>query len=193
MNIDFDSYFRSKIESLLIKSSWVKAVQDLLALEAVSQVWGDRPEWYFWIKGAPGIYSLALVDAEISDIDGQKPILGQFFIKCYPYPGSREIGCFSAEEQSALNSDIFDSTHTPRIEAKSQIDDSWFTVGSISLLQWTNEQRVMLTYDSLEHIITCQLKFSKNGDETGLEVIRNVPGWEMGYPLFNCLIGLFDI
>jgi hypothetical protein len=52
--MDLDSFFRNKVESLLITASWVEQVQQMLDLKGVSQVWGDRPEWYVWVEDAPG-------------------------------------------------------------------------------------------------------------------------------------------
>ena len=191
MSIDFDSFFRERIESLLIKSSWVEAVREKLGLKAVSQVWVEHPEWYFWIREAPGVYSLALVDAEVVSAGDQSNVLGRFTVKCYPYPDNEAMAGFSTEELAAVHSDLFDCTHSPRIETRKKLQDPWFTVGSISILIDSERNNALLTYDSLEHILTCSSEFPDGGKEFKPTVIRDVPGWEIGYPLFNCLVGLY--
>ena len=62
--MDFDSFFRNKVESMLITASWVGQVQKMLGLAGVNQVWGDRPEWYIWIDGAAGVYALVFEEGE---------------------------------------------------------------------------------------------------------------------------------
>lgn len=196
MTTDFDSYFRNKIECLLIKSSWVGQVQQRLALEAVSQVWSDRPEWYFWIRGAPGVYSLALADGRGLKVGNQDLSLGQFTVKCYPHPHCDAFGGFSACEQTAVMSNLFDETHTPCIETRNRIPDMWFTVGSVSVLMSEAQTVTLLTYDSLE-----KMRLSRSPEQYQREsctrardadnLIRNIPGWELGYTLFDCLIGLY--
>jgi hypothetical protein len=191
MSTDFDSFFRNKIESLLIKSSWVKVVQKKLSLEAVSQVWGERPEWYFWIGGAPGVYSLALADAETVAEEDHLAALGRFSVKCFPYPHGAAFNDFSAEERAAVNSSLFDSTYTPLFEARDRIQAHWFTVGSISILLDAGRHTALLTYDSLERMVTSRMPLPANRGADTLTDIRNIAGWEVGYPLFDCLVGLY--
>ena len=45
---------------MLVTTSWVDDVKTVTGLEAVSQVWGEKPAWYFWISGTPGVYALQL-------------------------------------------------------------------------------------------------------------------------------------
>jgi hypothetical protein len=189
---DFDSFFRNEIESVLIKSSWVNAVQEKLSLEAVSQVWGERPEWYFWIGGAPGVYSLALADAELVEESPHQATLGRFTLKCYPYPQGEAVKGFSSEEKAAVNSHLFDSTHTPLFEARERIQAHWFTVGSVSILLDAACQATLLTYDSLERIVTSHMPLPANSVDNTQTDIRNIAGWEIGYPLFDCLVGLYS-
>ena len=84
-NMDLDSFFRNKVESMLITASWVEQVQKMLDLVGVSQVWGDRPEWYVWIDGAPGAYALVFEQSGTIATADQVLNVGQFVVKCYPY------------------------------------------------------------------------------------------------------------
>ena len=58
-----ESFFQNKIDSMLVTTSWVDNLKDLLGVEAVSQIWGNVPAWYVWLSDAQGVYQLQLVDA----------------------------------------------------------------------------------------------------------------------------------
>jgi len=48
---------------MLVTTSWVDELKDLLGMEAVSQIWGEVPAWYMWLSEAHGVYRLQLSDA----------------------------------------------------------------------------------------------------------------------------------
>jgi len=191
--MDFDSFFRNKMESMLITASWVEQVQNMLDITGVSQVWGDRPEWYVWIDGAPGVYDLVFEQGDTITASGQTLNVGLFAIKCYPYITATMFEAFSPREREIVNSDWFDSTHTPRIEARQNIPESLFVVGSMSFIIDADETVAMLAFDSLDSLKWSMLT-TKNGEKNGLHkesVIRNLPAWHIGYPLFDRLISLY--
>jgi len=84
---------------MLVTTSWVDNLKDLLGMEAVSQIWGDIPAWYMWLSDALGVYHLQLVDAAV---DENNPANKQAFfsIKCYPFPNTTVFDTFSHEEQT---------------------------------------------------------------------------------------------
>jgi len=41
--IECESFFQNKIDSMLVTTSWVDELKDLLEMEAVSQIWGKVP------------------------------------------------------------------------------------------------------------------------------------------------------
>ena len=190
--MDFDSFFRTKAESMLITVSWVEQVQQMLGLNGVSQVWGDRPEWYVWIDGAPGVYALVFEQGEAIQADNQTQYVGRFAVKCYPYVSADVFEAFSPREREMVVSDLFDHTHTPRLEARQEIPGAFFAIGSISLAVDAAESVALLTFDSLDF-----LRWSALSAETGAanhlfekSHIRNIPGWQIGYPLFDRLVSL---
>jgi hypothetical protein len=196
MHIDFDSFFRNRIEGLLIRASWLGALRSLLGLDSVSQVWGGNAAWYLWIQGAPGPYHLAFSEGDVVEANGHRLFEGRFAVKCYPYPDHPNFNGFSSEERQLIRSDLFDATHTPRFEAIAKIPGSLFTVGSICLLCDEEASFVLLTYQSLDALRISQSDtlsgFSKTDSGTGAaRLVRNVAGWEIGYPLFDCLVGLY--
>jgi hypothetical protein len=191
--MDFDSFFRNKVESLLITASWVEQVQKMLYITGVSQVWGDRPEWYVWIDGAPGVYALVFEQGKLIDNVNQSLHMGQFAVKCYPYVEAGVFEAFSPREREMVSSDLFDHTHTPRLETQQEVPEAFFTIGSISLLADAAETVALFTFDSLDF-----LRWSASAAKTGTanplpekNRIRNIPGWQVGYPLFDRLVSLY--
>ncbi|CAB1081688.1 hypothetical protein JY97_09405 [Alkalispirochaeta odontotermitis] len=194
--MDFDSFFRNKVESMLLTASWVEQVQKMLDLTGVSQVWGDRPEWYMWITGAPGVYALVFEEGEVIETADQTLNLGQFVVKCYPYVTASVFDSFSPREREMVSAELFDHTHTPRLEARQYVPETFFTVGSLSFMFDAAESVAMLTFDGLD-FLKWSLKTVKTGygdglnDAHGKRVIRNIPAWQIGYPLFDRLISLY--
>ena len=191
--MDFDSFFRNKVESMLLTASWVEQVQKMLDLAGVNQVWGDRPEWYIWIDDAPGVYALVFEEGEIFDAADQPRVLGQFAVKCYPYASAGVFDSFSPAEREMVTGELFDHTHTPRLESRQRIPEAFFTVGSLSIMLNAAETVAMFTFDSLDFLRWSALT-AKTGSENRLHeksFIRNIPAWQIGYPLFDRLISLY--
>ena len=189
MSTDFDSFFRNRIENLLIYASWVEAVRTRLGLKGVSQIWSGNAAWYLWLQGAPGVYALVFREGDWASWNNRQLFAGQFALKCYPYCEHPSFKGFSAEERRLVRSNCFDSTNTPRLEALAQIPDALFTVGSISLLCDARDPLALLTYQSL-NALRLRQRSAKRKAGAG-RLIRNVAGWNIGYPLFDCLVGLY--
>jgi hypothetical protein len=191
--MDLEGFFRTRVESLLVTASWVEQVQEMLQLTGVSQVWGERPEWYVWIDGAPGVYSLVFEDGEVIQAVDKTLYLGQFTAKCYPYATAGVFEAFSPQEQEMVKSDLFDHTHTPLLEGRREIPAAFFVVGSISLVLDAAESVALLSFDSLD-----LLRWSSLSAETDCgnhlpakSRMRNIPGWQIGYALFDRLVSLY--
>lgn len=195
-NMDFDSFFRNKIERMLIVASWVEAVRKKLGLESVSQVWGDKPEWYFWIQQTPGVYALVFEEGETGQIADRTLFLGRFAVKCYPYVAAPMFDTFSPREQEMVTSEVFDHTQTPRLEAREEIPEAYFKVGSISFMLDAAEDFAMFTFDSLD-FLRWSVQCAKTGNENipnkvqEKSIVRNIPGVQIAYPLFDRLVGLY--
>jgi hypothetical protein len=194
--MDFDSYFRNKIESVLITASWVEAVSTMLGINGVSQVWGDKPEWYFWIDGAPGAYSLLFESGVQIEYGGQDLVQGQFVLKCFPGFESDVFETLSPQEQELRLSRRFDATGTPRLEDRADIPEAYFTVGSISLMLNGPESAAGISFDSLDRIRwkaadDAEGQPAINENDRDNRVVRRLSGWRIGYPFFDCLIGLY--
>jgi hypothetical protein len=192
-NMDHDSFFRNKIESMLITASWVEPVQKMLGITGVSQVWDDAPEWYIWIAGAPGVYALVFDHGRSFDALDQTLHQGRFAVKCYPYASAGVFDTYSAKECDMVSSDLFDHTHTPRMEARPEIPEAFFTIGSISLTLDAAQTVALFTFDSLDFLrwSTLTAKPGPGNRPGGKCLIRNIPAWQIGYPLFDRMAGLY--
>jgi hypothetical protein len=198
--IDIQSLLRNKIDNMLITTSWVEKVKELVGLEAVSPVWGDKPAWYFWMSEISGVYLLELA-VTMDDHWGSDHLAGGMFkVKYYPYPHGEGFDNFSFEEQAFVQSDFFDHTHTPRFEKKDRIPDSLFNVAALEL---TMDPKDKLALFSLEAVDVMQICYGQAIHQTYPEInktkqyiageqARNVPGYDLGYPLFSCLLSLYS-
>jgi hypothetical protein len=197
LDIDKESFFRTKIDNMLVKASWVDALKAMTGLDGVSQVWSHKPEWYIWIQGAPGVYGLSLEETDTIRASGKSFHAGRFAMKCYPYRHHPCFMTFSPEERRALSGDLFDPTHTPRLEDRDRIPSALFTVGSLTLLMDADETGALFTFDILDALRISQThhgEVNKTGDGRDASdgrVVRNVPGFRIGYPLFDRLVSLY--
>jgi len=181
---------------MLVTASWVEKVKEILGLKAVSQVWGERPAWYFWISQAPGVYHLQMEDASPK----RDLVAGIFSVKCYPFPHEKIFHCFSAEEQELIESDFFDHTNTPRFEHLSIIPKTFFNVGIIEYAVGPNDGPVLFTFEALDamriryeqetvqpYVLVKKKKRFRRG-----EIGRDVPAWDVGYLFFDRVVSLYS-
>ncbi len=185
---------------MLVTTSWVDDVKSAIGLKAVSQVWGERPAWYFWISGTPGVHALQLEGITPPESDRQDWVSGIFAVKCYPFPRETVFESFSFQERSLVLSDSFDHTHTPRFSNREQIPDTLFNVAAVELNVDRDDSLALFTLEGLDvmHIsydsegiqsypvLQKEKRFKKG------ETDRNVPGWDLGYPLFDRLLCLYS-
>lgn len=157
-----------------------------MGIQGVSQVWSDVPEWYLWLEGAPGPFDLALRSVETLEAGDWEMALGRFAIKCYPHASDPVLAAFSEPERRCLDSDRFDQTRTPVFEAKAGIPDPLFTIGTLSIAVDADHTVCLMTYDSLD-----RLRSRDAGAGETSRINRDVPGWPIGYALFDRLAGLY--
>ena len=199
-DIDLQSLFRNKIDNMLITASWVDKVKELTGLQAVSPVWGDNPVWYFWLDQTAGAYSLELNETMSHQWESNPMAGGMFSLKHYPSANSQFFNRFSFEEQALVESDFFDDTHTPLFEQRDRIPASLFNVAAIEMITDTTDNLTLFSLEALDSMqVFSGQTFSQTYPETGInksytteEKIRDVPGYELGYPLFSCLLSLYS-
>jgi hypothetical protein len=188
------------INNMLVTTSWVDDVKSVTGLNAVSQVWGEKPTWYFWISGAPGVYALQLEGITAPEADHQDWVNGNFAVKCYPLPHEKVFQSFSFQERSMILSESFDHTHTPRFSHREQISDTLFNVAAVELNVDPENKRAHFILHGLEimnisyatetiqnYPVLQKKKRFKSG-----EIDRKVPGWALSYPLFDRLLCLYS-
>ena len=185
---------------MLVTASWVERVKHLTGLTAVSQIWGQKPAWYFWINNMSGAYSLQLENSATEKRDDLNWHNGNFSIKYYPHPREEVFKTFSFQEQCFAHSGYFDRTHTPRFEDKKKIPETLFNVATMEYLTGSDDAPVILSLTSLDALrmswkqetvqkysVFPEERIFKRGDTD-----RNVPGWELGLALFDRLLSLYS-
>ena len=185
---------------MLITASWVDEIHSGLGIKGVSQVWDEKPAWYFWIADTPGVYHLELVNAGAREQGNLKLLCATFSLKCYPFTHSRIFQSFSFEERCLIRSQYFDHTNTPHFEHRGEIPKNLFNIAKIECAFDVDETLAAFTFESLD---TWRTSFKKNaffeypllGKRKNFdagEVDRQVPGTETGYLFFDRLLSLFS-
>lgn len=195
---DCESFFEEKINGMLVTTSWIDELMDLLGLEAVSQIWGSVPAWYLWLSNAHGVYRLQLADA-MEDKNQPDNKQGLFSIKCYPFHDTSVFNTFSYEEQMLSRSEFFDDTHTPRFEKMERIPDPLFNVAAMEYRVNQDGTMACFTLESLdtlrctypeETVLDFDLIKKSRSYREG-EIGRSVPGLQLGYPVFDRLLCMY--
>lgn len=185
---------------MLVTASWVEHVKHLTGLKAVSQIWGEKPAWYFWIQNMSGAYALQLETSATDKRDTLNWHNGNFAIKYYPHPREDVFKTFSFQEQCYARSEYFDRTHTPCFEYKEEIPATLFNVANMEYLTDPDDAAVILGLTSLDTLriswkqetIQTYSIFSKEIKFKPGETDRYVPGWDLGLALFDRLLSLYS-
>ncbi len=185
--MEMETFFRLKVDSLLMTASWVERVRTELGLVGVSQVWTEGPAWYLWLEGSPGAYGLELVDASSVDQSGPEVVQGLFTVRYYPSPDEPVFSGFSAQEQALVQGAGFDQSGTPRFEALSGIPPQCFVVGTLQLALQPDAEWALFELSALE---TCRYVITPGPGQPS-ELARQVPGRSLCYRLFRPLLGLY--
>ena len=198
--MDVEDFFKGKFENMLMTGFRVKRVKDLLNLEGISPVWEETPAWYVWVSSGPGVYHIGLTDFYTNRIGKHHLLTGIFSIKCYPFVNNPIFRTFSTEERLLIQSDCFDHTNTPVFEKRHQIPESLFNVAYVAFSVDTEETLALFTLEGPDalrisyhapkvqpYTLPDQTKTFNPGD-----IDRNVPGWDIGFSLFDRLISLYS-
>jgi len=184
---------------MLVKASWFDEIRTELGMQGVSQLWAQRPAWYFWIADAPGVYLLELAAADSRQMEGFDLHRVTFALKCYPFAGQQVFKFFSFEEQGLIRSPYFDHTNTPRFDQREKIDPHLFNIAKIECTFDGGETMAAFVFESLD---TWRIVFNKGTTlnypmldrrkkfASG-EVDRQVPGIQIGFLFFDRLLSLF--
>lgn len=195
-----EGFFRSTIGAMIGQGFAVDDVREKLFLKGASEVWGgeemdSHPAWYFWLANSPGAYRLQLVQSGRMDEHEGSVMRGVFSVKYYPSPLEPVFSHFSPFEQALVVGDAFDHTNTPMLEAK--VPENLFSVGTIEFIRDLINKQSFLTYTSLDrlrfHKSSPELNRVGDDESTFIEEPshpRQIPAWDLGYPLFDASVGL---
>lgn len=186
-HLEMETFFRLKIDSLLMSASWVERLRSELGLVGVSQVWRENPSWYLWLADSAGAYGLELVEASGGDQPGQDIPRALFCIRYYPNPDQPEFSDFSPREQALVLGGGFDESHTPRSEALSEIPPQCFVVGTMELAWQPDGDWALFGLSALK---SCRL-LQTPGPGLAPQLVRSLPGRALCSRLLRPLLGLY--
>ena len=200
IKIDSESLFRNKIESMLITASWVEKIRKDLGLEAVSQVWADKPAWYFQISNAAGVYHLEVANTDVRNINGSALHSSMLALKYYPFTQSPVFPLFSYEEQCFVKSKFFNSDNTPFYDYQEKIPKNLFNVAAIEYITDPEDALAVFTFESPDMMrirfhdeaVQSYSLLKQNNRFAKSAVDRRVPGVQIGYPFFERLLCLYS-
>ena len=184
---------------MLIVSSWSERFRKDIGFNGVSQIWGGRPSWYFWLTDSPGVYQLEMMDTEDDTGTREDQSTAFFKVKCYPYEACSAFQSFSFLERKLVKSNLFDDTNTPVFEHRGDIPDDLFTVATVEITMDVTGHTAIFSLESMACIrtryaqethqvfpmISLDRTFGKQ------EIDRDVPGFQIGSRLFDCLMCLY--
>jgi len=185
---------------MLITASWVEEIRKDLGLEAVSQVWADKPAWYFRISNAAGVYHLEVANTDVSNINGSSLHSSMLALKCYPFAQSPVFPLFSYEEQCFVKSDFFNPDNTPYYDYQEKIPQNLFNAAAVEYTTDPEDAFAVFTFESPDimrirfddeavqsyPLLKQNKRFAKGA------VDRRVPGVQIGYPFFKRLLCLYS-
>lgn len=186
--MDPEGTIQTRIGALLRNGFAADSVRALLGLTGVSEVWPEedvpwRPAWSLWQEKVAGAYRLELAASAIEDTGDGAVAVGWLTLRYYPHPAEAAALGFSAEERQLVASERFDQTCTPRRGAAAAIAAEHFSIGVIELRLAPVHEASLLSFSSLD-----QLRVLSSAPDQG--PLRSVPGWRLGRPLFDALVGL---
>lgn len=191
-------FFRTHVGAMISQGFVADVVRDRLDLKGASEVWGgpdsdDHPAWYFWLTSSPGAYRLGLSHAEVLDQGGEPVPRGVFSVKYYPSPFEPVFHRFSRRERALIEGEMFDETNTPRLEIPDRIPESLFAVGTIEITRDLGRGQAFLKYVSLDRMRIGNPHSDPGGNDLSVGApspTRVLPAWDLGYPLFDAIVGL---
>jgi hypothetical protein len=192
-----EEHFRAKIGAMISQGFAMDSVRESLDLTGVSEVWGGPdtdgvPGWYVWLSISRGAYRLRLEIAEAAETaetgtDTDAPVFrGLLSIKYFPSPDEPAFRHFSERERSLIEGSLFDHTHTPTFDGQDQIPENLFQVASVEFVDDVARGRTCLAYSSLDRM-RYRCRSGGAGADAGS---RDLPAWDLGYPLFDVFVGL---
>jgi hypothetical protein len=184
---------------MLLMSYWSERMKAQLQVKGMSQVWTDKPGWYFWLDQEPGPLSLQLERTEVLSATHSELKRGLFSLRLFPHPHEAVFSRFSPEEREQIQSDHFDNTGTPDFHSISHVPSNMFQIG---VLEWLLDQGRETSYFVFESLTELRIRRPEgapaelSSEGTGAApnlgtLIRDVPGWDLGIPLFDMILCLY--
>jgi hypothetical protein len=150
----------------------------------ISRPIGSIPGWYLWTGERKGAFLLELMRLRSLN---HRFIAAYFLIRYYPSPEDADFHAFAPQERQARLSPFFDQTGTPKFESHDHIHESLFAVGNLNveINRGLNLIRLKLFSQDRWREVRDGLR---EGEGTGAQIYRNVPGWKLSWTLFDKLL-----
>lgn len=197
---------RRVMEDMFILLFFDEQAHHSIGFTKISRLISQKPGWYLWTKEQQGAFLLKFLDAEyldkkrsmvgIPNLGTDPAVRAEFIVRYYPSPEEPLFDDFAPIERAIRLGPYFDHTGTPRFEKQNEIHESLFTVGKFHLAFDKGLNFALLTISSQERWI----EICNNGplvrtdDRQSIEAVlekatvRNVPGWELSWYLFDKLL-----
>jgi hypothetical protein len=149
-----------------------------LGLKAISRAGHGGLSWYLWTAGRTGAYEIALVPGLPDDV-AEGALLA---LRYFPDPGESAFRSFSAAEQAARRSALFDRTGTPAFAQAQALDPALFCIGSLVLAP-LGDERFTLRLHAPDRWI------EETRDAEDVIGGRDVAAAELALPVVDALVG----
>jgi len=149
-----------------------------LGLKAISRAGHGAMAWYIWTAERAGAYEIALV-SELPDGMAEGALLA---LRYFPDPGESAFRSFTAIEQAARRSALFDRTGTPAFDQAEALDPALFCIGGLVLAP-QGDERFTLRLHAPDRWIE---EVRDTGGGIGR---RDVAAAELALPIVDALVG----
>ena len=179
---------------------------DRIGFTKISAVIGKTPAWYLWTKDRKGAYYLQLASTEPAEAKSEGIrssrnkrvvwVASDFILRYYPSPEEPIFEEYAFVEKQVRTSPCFDRTGAPFFDQQSSFHKALFVIGTLHLAfdrEFNFARLGVSSQDRWTEILKGGAVVKTDYRRT-IEVlpegsvIRNVPGWELSWFLFDKLL-----
>jgi hypothetical protein len=197
---------RRVMEDVFILLSLDEEACSKIGFTKISPAMGETPAWYLWTKDRKGAYSLQLSGIEPADAKSNRRrssrtqrvvwVTSDFILRYYPSPEEPIFEEYAFVERQVRTSPCFDHTGAPLSDKQDSIHRALFVIGTLHLAfdRELNFARLGISSQDRWTEILKGGTVVKTDYTRTIEVlpegsvIRNVPGWELSWCLFDKLL-----
>lgn len=197
---------RRILEDMFVLLFFDEKACDRIGFTKIRSVIGKMPGWYLWTKDRMGAYYLQLIGTEPvgAKSDGMRLsrnkklvwVISDLILRYYPSPKEPIFEEYAFIERQVRISPCFDHVGTPFSDKQDSIHKSLFIVGTLHLVfdRGLNFARLGISSQDRWVEILKGGPVVRTDHRRTIEVLpegsvmRNVPGWELGWCFFDKLL-----